>query len=262
MGSKGTAILLAMAVAAWCVSAAQAQPDGAQGNVQAAAEQLLALANQVRAEAGVGRLDWDPALNAAALKHCQRMVAEGPISHRYGGEEDLSVRAAQAGAHFSVIEENVAVGPSATVIHRMWMESPGHRENLLSPEVDHVGIAVVAARGVLYAVADYSQVVKQMSLPQVEARVAALVAARGVSVLQDPGAARAACTMGQGMPRAAGGMQPHFVMRWQDAILTRLPQELIDHLETGRYRMADVGACPPQDMSGDFTTYRIAVILY
>ena len=41
------------------------------------------------------------------------------------------------------------------------MQSPGHRENLLNPEVDHVGIAVVYARGVLYAVADYSAVVRE-----------------------------------------------------------------------------------------------------
>ena len=40
------------------------------------------------------------------------------------------------------------------------MHSPGHRSNLLSPDVDHVGVAVVAARGVLYAVADYSRAVQ------------------------------------------------------------------------------------------------------
>ena len=34
-------------------------------------------------------------------------------------------------------------------------ELPGHRTNLLNPEVDRVGVAVVATRGVLYAVADY-----------------------------------------------------------------------------------------------------------
>ncbi len=79
----------------------------------AAAEQLFALANQARAEAGAGRLKWDGALAEAARQHCLRMAAEGPISHRYGGEPDLSDRAGQAGAHFSLIEENVALGPDA-----------------------------------------------------------------------------------------------------------------------------------------------------
>ncbi len=257
----GKRFLLLAAVAMGC-AVAQAQPNDAQGSEQAVAQQLFALGNQARLYSGLQPLQWDPALAAAALKHCQRMAAEGPISHRYGGEPDLSARAGQAGAHFSVIEENVAVGPSANKIHEMWMESPAHRENLLSRDVDHVGIAVVAVRGVFYAVTDFSRIVQQMSLTQVEARVAEMVAASGVAVLQDPGVARAACRADQGMPPANGGMHPRFVMRWQDAILTRLPQTLIDHLETGNYRTADVGACPPQDVGGDFTVFRIAVILY
>jgi uncharacterized protein YkwD len=267
MRFSGSFFVSILAFAAICAQVGRAQSygavdDGRGPNVQAEAEQLFALGNQSRLYAGLERLQWDPALTAAALKHCLRMAQEGQIAHRYGGEEDLSVRAGHAGAHFSVIEENVAVGPSANKIHEMWMASPGHRENLLSGDVDHVGIAVVAARGVLYAVADFSQIVRQMSLAQVEERVSGLVAASGVTVLQDPGAARAACIADRGMPRSTGGMQPQFVMRWQDAILTRLPQQLIDRLETGSYRMADVGACPPQDVSGDFTAYRIAVILY
>src|SRR5579862_6923282 len=93
------------------VAAAEPQHDAGAANQQAAAEQVFVLANQARMQAGVGRLQWDPALAAAALKHCLRMAQEGPIAHRYGGEADLSARAAQAGAHFSVIEENVAIGP-------------------------------------------------------------------------------------------------------------------------------------------------------
>ena len=190
------------------------------------------------------------------------MAAEGPIAHRYGGEPDLSGRAAQAGAHFSVIEENVAVGPSADAIHEEWMQSPGHRANLLSPDVDRVGVAVVAARGVLYAVADYSRAVQQLSAAQVEARVAALMRVSGVAILRDHALARAACTTDEGMPRAPGGISRGFIMRWQDADLTRLPQALVDKLASGKYRQAAVGSCPAQDAEGAFTAYRVAVLLY
>jgi hypothetical protein len=51
-------------------------------------------------------------------------------------------------------------------------------------------------------------------------------------------------------------------MRWQDAELSHLPQELADRLATGRYRAADVGSCPAQNVEGAFSAYRIAVILY
>jgi uncharacterized protein YkwD len=238
-----------------------ATPDG-RGNLAAQAEEIRALANEARAQAGAGRLEWDQALAAAALQHCLRMAAEGPISHQYRGEPDLSARAAQAGAHFSVIEENVAIGPSADRIHEEWMQSPGHRANLLSPDVDRVGIAVVAARGVLYAVADYSRAVEQLSATQVEARVAALIRVSGVAILRDPSLARAACATDEGMPRAEGGEMPRFVMRWQDGDLSRLPQALADRLASGNYSQAAVGSCPAQVAQGAFSAYRVAVMLY
>lgn len=238
---------------------ALAQEGGA--NIQTAAEQLMALANESRAQNGAGSLHWDPQLAAAALFHCRRMVAEGPIAHRYGGEPDLTERASQAGAHFSVIEENVAIGPSAAEIHNGWMHSPGHRANLLSTDVDHVGIAVVAARGVLYAVADYSRAVQSLGPREVEARVASLIRPSGVAIATDSSAARAACETDGGMPRTSGPM-PGFVMRWQDSELKELPHALSEKLSSGQYRRAAIGSCPARGVEGSFTAYRVAVLLY
>lgn len=252
--AQGIFVIVALAM-----PAAGVAQDG-RGNMHAEAGRIFALANQARAEAGVGRLDWDPALADAALQHCLRMAAEGQISHQYNGEPDLSTRTAQAGAHYSVIEENVAMGPSADSIHEQWMHSPGHRANLLSPDVDRMGIAVVAAHGSLYAVADYSRVVEQLSATQVEARVAALMRVSGVAILRDPSVARAACTTDEGMPRSEP--MARFVMRWQDADLTQLPQALMDRLASGKYRQAAVGSCPAQVAGGSFTAYRLAVLLY
>jgi hypothetical protein len=237
-------------------------PDQGYPNLRPEAEQIFALANQARAQAGAGALQWDPALAIAALDHCRRMAYEGPIAHRYGGEPDVSERAANAGAHFSVIEENVAIGPTAAAIHDEWMNSPGHRTNLLSPDVDRVGIAVVASRGVLYAVADYSRGVAVLARAQVESRVASLIRVRGVAILPDPSLARAACATDSGMPRSASGPTPRFIMRWQDSSLDRLPQALVDRLSSGGYRQAAIGSCPAQGDQAAFTAYRVAVLLY
>lgn len=231
-------------------------------DIRSQSEQIFALANQARAQAGVGRLTWDPALAEAALNHCRRMALEGPIAHRYGGEPDVAARAANAGARFGVIEENVAIGPSAEGIHDEWMNSPGHRTNLLSPDVDRVGIAVVASRSVLYAVADYSKGVPALSVPEVEARVAGLIRVSGVSILGNPAQARAACAMDSGMPPSTARPQPRFVMRWQDSDLSHLPQQLVDQLSSGTYRQAAVGSCPARSVEGSFTAYRVAALLY
>lgn len=233
---------------------------GPAANLSGDAEQIFALGNQARQQAGIARLQWDAALASAALAHCRRMAMEGPIAHRYGGELDVAGRAALAGAHFSVIEENVAIGPSAPQIHEEWMHSPGHRANLLSPQVDRVGVAVVEAHGVLYAVADYSRAVRNLSAAEVEARVAGLIRPSGVTILGNPAMARTACRTDVGVP--AGGPEPRFIMRWQSGDLTQLPQQLVDRLSSGHYRQAEVGSCPAHLSQNAFSAYRVAVLLY
>jgi uncharacterized protein YkwD len=228
--------------------------------IQAEAWQIMQLANQARAQAGAGPLQWDAALATAARQHCLRMAAEGSISHQYAGEQDVSARAAQAGAHFSLIEENVALAPTPAAIHDGWMHSPGHRANLLNPQVDHVGIAVVAGRYGLYAVADYERAVQVLTQAQIEAQVAGLM--HGVTILPDATLARTACVAEGALPRPASGPRPHFAMYWEDAQLTQLPKDLTDALATGKFHKAAVGSCSAQGDEGSFTAYRIAVLLY
>ena len=260
---QGFVVWCVLALAGTAAACAQTTHYGRASEVMpAAAEQLMAEANRSRAQAGLAPLLWDESLAAAARAHCLRMAAEGPISHRYGGEADLSDRAARAGARFDLIEENVAVGPDAPAIHEEWMRSPGHRANLLNGEVNRVGIAVVAVRGVLYAAADYSHAVEKLGPAQVEARIAQLIRVSGVEVRSNPAQARATCAMDRGLPTSQGGPQATFVARWQDSNLTRLPDSLTERLASGRYRMAAVGSCPAQNVEGSFTAYRVAVLLY
>jgi hypothetical protein len=233
--------------------------DSNEQNLRADAEQIFALANRARAQASVERLQWDPELAQAALAHCRRMVQEGAISHQFGGEADVSVRAQKAGAHFSVIEENVAIGPSAAGVHDEWMHSQGHRENLLSPQVNRVGVAVIAARGVLYAVADYSRAVESLGTSQIETRVGEMVRRNGTVALRDSDAARQACAMDSGVP--SGQVRPRFIMRWQSGDLDELPEQLVQKLRSGQYRQASVGSCAAQGVES-FSAYRLAVLLY
>lgn len=239
--------------------------DARFGNTQAlrAKEgELFELTNQARAARGVAPLEWDPALASAAHSHCLRMAAEGPISHQYGGEPDLSQRAGQAGAHFSLIEENVAVGPYTDAIHQGWMHSAGHRANLLNPQVDRIGVAVVAAGGRLYAVADFAHAVPVLTQAQVEATVAGLVRGTGISVRRSPAGARAACALDHGIPASLDESRTEFIMRWQEADLTRLPQQLVDRIASGKFSEAAVGSCPSHSVDGSFTAYRVAVVLF
>ena len=231
----------------------------AAASAQNVSEQyLLAAANRERAERQLPPIHLDDHLALAARLHAYEMVKHGTISHQFTGEQDLAARAGEAGAHFSLVTENVAEAPNSALIHDLWMQSAGHRANLLDPHVDAVGIAVIQNRGQLYAVEDFAHTVDNLSLSAQETQVAALVAGSGVQVQTATADARQTCTMSTGY---AGQRQPWFVMRYTAGDLGRLPDELSSKLESGKYRHASVGACVTGKQA-PFTSYSVAVLLY
>lgn len=223
---------------------------------------ILELINHARAEAGASALQWDAALAEAAYQHCRRMAAEDSIEKQHDGEPTLTERAGHAGAHFSLIAESVAADSDPSAIYDGWMGSPDDRNNLMSPQLDHIGVAVIASAGVLYAVADLDHAVRILTQTQVEAAIADLLRRSGIRVLRDASAARAACATDRELSRADTGRHPGFVSRWQDPDMTHLPPVLAKLINTPQYSEAEVGSCPAQDVKGAFTTYRVAVLLY
>jgi hypothetical protein len=238
----------------------QAQSPVAPGMPTSVAEQyLFQSANQERLSRGLRPLRWDASLYRAAYDHAHEMAARETISHQFPGENELEVRGRYEGARFSLIAENVAMAPTVAIVHTAWMNSPGHRANLLDPRVDSVGISVLRRGNELYAVQDFDRSVQQLSLNEQEQRVGSLVSsAAAIDLIPSPEAARRTCEMETGY---SGERQPWFVMRYTAADLERLPDALRERLASGRYHQAAVGACPARD-SKNFSTFNIAVLLY
>ena len=226
---------------------------------------LVELANQAREDAGLKPLVWDAGLAAAAHAHAVRMAAEGAISHRYNGEPDLPERAAAAGAHFSLIEENIAMADTTFHVHQGWMKSQAHHDNLLNPKIDRIGVALVPSHGELYAVADYAQGVTSMSTADVEASVGKVLEGRGVTLMADASGARQYCALDEGQSGAGLGLKALFLMRWQNSDITKLPPQLEHALASGQFKQASVGSCEPRGTNSGgpvFSGYRVAVLLY
>ncbi len=251
-----TVAVLVLAVS--CVAGASGQSGLRSGTPSVGEQYLLAAANADRASRGLGTLHRDPHLELAARLHAYEMVRHGGISHQFSGEQDLAARAGEAGAHFSLISENVAEAPNAAQIHDLWMQSAGHRANLLDPKVDAVGISVVRDHGQFYAVEDFGRTVETLSLDEQETTVGGLLAERGLTLSRDRGEARQTCEMQTGF---AGGRQPWFVMRYTSADIDQLPPELTSRLASGRYHQATVGACV-NGKQGPFTSYNLAILLF
>jgi hypothetical protein len=240
-------------------AAAVPMQAAAQSTPTVAEQYLFTAANHERAQQGLPALRWDDKLYRAADAHAVEMVQRESISHQYPGEPDISARVLRAGAHFSVVAENVAEAPTAVRIHDAWMQSPGHRANLLDPRLDAVGIRVLSRDGQLYAVEDFDRSVAMLSLEQQETAVATLLESKA-SVTAVPSAldARRTCAMDTGY---AGTAKPWFVMRYTAADVNELPPTLQAKLATGKFHRALVGACPATDTQ-NFTAYNIAVLLY
>lgn len=223
---------------------------------------LLAAANQDRVARGLHPLHLDPALAQAALAHAREMASHRAISHQFPGELKLSERGASAGAHFSLISENVAEAPIAAMIHDLWMHSKGHRENLLDPNVDAVGISVVVRDDEYYAVEDFANLVQPLSFNAQESAVADLLTKSGMRIangkVMSEQDARETCSMSTGY---AGSRQPWYIMRYTAHSVTELPALLRARLSSGKYHQAVVGACS-EGASAPFASYNIAVLLY
>jgi len=220
---------------------------------------LFQRTNQARAQQGLTPLQWDDALAGAARAHAALVVHYRQLAHRYPSEDDLAARVAQTGAHFQAVAENIAMGPSVESIQRQWMESQPHRANILDPNLNAIGFAVVRRGDFLYAVADFDRSVPGLTYDEVEQAVGKLLAERGIQPTGPREDARQTCEMTHG---AAGGSNPSFIMRWQNSDLTQLPSVLEERLASGQYKTASVGACPSANAQLGFTTYRVAVLLY
>jgi uncharacterized protein YkwD len=121
----------------------------APGNLAAIRAAVLCLHNRTRAARGLPRLDPNPRLRDAASRHSDQMVAGGFFSHVTPDGDDIGDRIGRTGyggnGAYS-LAENLGAGTgelsTPAEIHQAWMESPGHRANLLRRDLRDIGIGV------------------------------------------------------------------------------------------------------------------------
>jgi hypothetical protein len=219
---------------------------------------LFDLLNHERVAHNLPELKWDDALFKAARKHALLMLDLNILEHQLPGEPGLEERITAAGARFTFIAENIAIGQDAATIHNGWMHSPGHRANILSPRATSVGIAVVRGTAGLFAVQDFSQAFANESLEQQEKQVASLLTAKGFRVTGLPEDARSACDGRAGLPTSRSGE----LIRFETGDLSALDPEVEKKIRgEPYYRNVTVGACRVPERSG-FARYKIALLFF
>lgn len=113
------------------------------------AQKMLTRVNKERADAGLSTLSLDDTLCEDAQVRAQEIAVPNCFSHtRPDGSRALTVIRGQ----FSYAGENIAYGQkNVTEVMDAWMDSSGHRENILRPEYSALGTACFeTADGTLY----------------------------------------------------------------------------------------------------------------
>ncbi len=104
-------------------------------------QKVVELTNQARSENGAGSLKFDHELGNAAQKKSEDMAENDYFSHTsptYGSPFDMLQ---QFGIDYTKASENIAAGQeTAEEVVQAWLDSEGHRENMLDPEVTHIGV--------------------------------------------------------------------------------------------------------------------------
>ncbi len=105
------------------------------------ASQVVALTNAERAKAGCAPLTVDSRLTAAAQAHSDDMATHNYFSHTSQDGRTPFQRMAAAGYQFSIAAENIAAGQrTPTDVMTGWMNSTGHRENILNCSLKQIGV--------------------------------------------------------------------------------------------------------------------------
>ena len=99
--------------------------------------------NASRSEAGRSKLVVKGDLVSVARAHSERMADDGTIYHNSNLSKEV-------GGGWWAIGENVGMGPTCSSLHDAFMDSPGHRANILDKDYNQVGIGVVILDETIY----------------------------------------------------------------------------------------------------------------
>ena len=203
----------------------------------------LELVNASRAEVGLTALNPSRVLDEAAQAHADDMLARGFFDHvTPEGGTAFERFVAAGGDRWAVSGENIASCSGCTApagdervtgFHEGWMQSPGHRENILSAGFARFGFGMASQGGETYAVQTFSGPGRSTSNDG-EAR---LVTSRE---------ARAAALEAVNAKRVEGGLEPLEASAALDTVASRA----LDALARDGNLPGEAFGLLPEDASG------------
>jgi uncharacterized protein YkwD len=146
------------------------------GDAEAA---LLKLVNKERRRLGLPALSLSEELSTVAREHSMQLLTDRHAAHRTTATGSLLDRLRKSEIPFARALENVSLSPSPEAAHERFMDSPGHRLNVLDSDVTVAGIGIAMERGsqedILAVTEVFIEPVQSEAISNVAERVAGMI---------------------------------------------------------------------------------------
>lgn len=145
-------------------------------------QKLLEFVNRERSAGGLKPLRYSKSLYLLAMDHNRKMSREGKLSHNFNGYPALEERMVNAGLYFSNAGENIAFSNvyPADFIHKGFVESPEHYENIMDPGFSEAGIAILETGRGFYVTQEFGTIISDISTNNMELMVLVLIKENGL----------------------------------------------------------------------------------
>ncbi len=119
-------------------------PQSANLAIDVAAEQaMVTLVNKERTSSGIAAVAVDAAITKTAEAKSRDMFVRRYFSHYDPDGKNAADHLTAAGISYTIVGENIAYAPDVTTAHQGFMNSSGHRANILDPRFHRIGIGVI-----------------------------------------------------------------------------------------------------------------------
>ncbi len=108
------------------------------------------LINAERKSRGLKKLCFNKKLIRAAKKHNDDMMEQGYFSHTGLDGSTMRSRIEAENYNWNRIAENIAINANVEKAHDALMNSPSHRDNILNPDLRHIGLGIGVTGGNTY----------------------------------------------------------------------------------------------------------------
>ena len=123
-------------------------------------KEILQMINFERSSRGIKPLKYNSALFMAAESHNRKMIEMNKLSHKFKNYKSLDERIKDVDVFFAKAGENIALSTACVskYIHRGFIKSKSHKENILDKEFTHCGISLIETKKGFYITQEFANI--------------------------------------------------------------------------------------------------------